>query len=142
MINKFGFLLGLGFISVSTYASDTTSSVVSELTMRHQANSITTVKSYRPVASFWATSGSNTVPLAMASKFLTGGYISPARNEKVLFSLVPDVLRVQRAHRAVRSATAQPIHHFILDVAVLLRADPRTHPPTLYSFSQRAACLA
>ena len=66
----------------------------------------------------------------------------PARNEKVLFSLVPDVLRVQRVHRAVRSATAQPINHFILDVAVLLRADPRTHPPTLYSFSQRAACLA
>ena len=82
MINKFGFLLGLGFISVSTYASDTTSSVVSELTMRHQANSITTVKSFRPVASFWATSGSNTVPLAMASKFLTGGYISPDEMKK------------------------------------------------------------
>ena len=82
MIKKFGFLLVLGFISVSTYASDTIGSVVSELTMRHQSHAITTVKSFRPVATFWAVSGSNTVPLALASKFLTGGYISPEEMKK------------------------------------------------------------
>ena len=82
MIKKFGFLLGLGFISTSTYASDTIGSVVSELTMCHQAHAITTVKSFRPVARFWAVSGSNTVPLALASKFLTGGYISPEEMKK------------------------------------------------------------
>ncbi len=82
MIKKFGFLLGLGFISTSTYASDTIGSVVSELTMRHQSHAITTVKLFRPIARFWAVSGSNTVPLALASKFLTGGYISPEEMKK------------------------------------------------------------
>lgn len=78
MIKKLGFLLGLGFISTSTYASDTMGRVVSEETMRHRTLlTLSTSKVFRPVAGFWALSGSNTVPLALASKFLTGGYISP-----------------------------------------------------------------
>jgi hypothetical protein len=77
MIKKIGFFFGFGFISAFAHASDTSGRVGSELTMRHQALSITTIKTLCPVARFWAVSGSNTVPLALASKFIMGGYISP-----------------------------------------------------------------
>ncbi len=39
--------------------------------------SSTKIQTYLPVATFWAFSGSNAVPLQFASKFLTGGYIDP-----------------------------------------------------------------
>ena len=90
MIKKIGLFFGFGLISAFAHASDTSGRVGSELTMRHQAMSITTVKTLRPVATFWAVSGSNTVPLALASKFITGGYISPDEMKKYESKLLVD----------------------------------------------------
>ena len=90
MIKKIGFFFGFGLMSAFAHASDTSGRVGSELTMRHQALSITTLKTFRPVATFWAVSGSNTVPLALASKFLTGGYISPDEMKQYESKLLVD----------------------------------------------------
>ena len=77
MIKKVLLIVFYVAMSASLYASDTCESVGFVSDTRPELLPLPKIKTYRPVASFWATSGSNSVPLSMASKFLTGGYISP-----------------------------------------------------------------
>ena len=82
MIKKALFLAALSGVGVFADAADTCESVGFACNPRLEPLSPPRIKTYRQIAGFWATSGSNTVPLAMASKFLTGGYISPDEMKK------------------------------------------------------------
>jgi len=82
MIKKALFLAALSGVGVFADAADTCESVGFARNPRLEPLSPPPLKTYRQIAGFWATSGSNTVPLAMASKFLTGGYISPDEMKK------------------------------------------------------------
>ena len=75
MIKKVLSSIFLGGVAISSIASDT-SAIVPQNTFK-LTDVVTQVKTLRPVVNFWAISGSNAVPLSMASKFITGGYISP-----------------------------------------------------------------
>jgi len=69
------------FLFVEAIGSDTSST--GNFVIERNLEPIPTQKTsiYREIGGFWATSGSNSVPLAMASKFITGGYISPDEME-------------------------------------------------------------
>ena len=75
MIKRVLFIVFLGGVAISGFASDT--SVIVPQNIFKPTDVVTQVKTFRPVVNFWAVSGSNAVPLSMASKFITGGYISP-----------------------------------------------------------------
>lgn len=77
MIKKVLLVLLFGAMWASVYSADTCEFAGFINVTEPEPITTSKIKVYRPVGSFWATSGSNSLPLAMASKFLTGGYISP-----------------------------------------------------------------
>lgn len=90
MIKKGIVLVLMASFAQISWASDSTYINVKKISEEDPQNTnsvITTVQVIRRVASFWALSGSNGIPLNIASKFITGGYISPDQMTKIESSL-------------------------------------------------------